>query len=576
VVAREIERVRQPQSGVVSPDGGEVLPFPNREEEQAKRVTAEATRLVGLSPGEWRLWLPRSAERLGVDPKVLAALVEAQIKNREQSAAKKLQKDRLEEQRAERLRKLERDQQRERHIGDAAKTKAEKEREKREEKEAERQKKEAERKTKQKAMAFGNILKLPVARHERELAKLAERLGEDMAALREEFEGCLGVGGGEASTEKTEPWPEPVDTAAVLQECSNKVSKYVVSKDHLLTTTALWVAHAWLYDHDVPTQSPILAATSAEPDSGKSTLVAVAGHATPSFSSNLVELTGPSLYRYVDAVKPTIAIDEADDLFVRKSDLKHIVNAGWTRGAKIPRQANVGGVSTTVYFDPFTPKAIALLGHNLPPTTRSRCIELRMLPKRADEQAEDFKYVDDPEFAVLRRKFARWAVDNAAAVKSAQPTTPSGFNDRAAMNWKVLLAIADLAGGPWPKRAREAAERLSRSGKRPSNGVRLLAAARDMFAETGKSEITPRIWSPSCARIRSTFGRRTIRAAGSPSAKSLCCSTPTKSTPFRCTRLSARTSAAKATSLGNSAMRSRGICRTIQSSNHPPNRQSES
>jgi hypothetical protein len=260
--------------------------------------------------------------------------------------------------------------------------------------------------------------------------------------------------------------------------------------DYLLTTTAQWVAHAWLYDHDVPTHSPILAATSAEPDSGKSTLVAVAGRATPRFSSNLVELTGPSLYRYVDAVKPTIAIDEADDLFARKSDLKHIVNAGWTRGAKIPRQVNIGGVSTTVYFDPYTPKTIALLGGNLPPTTRSRCIELRMLPKRPDETVEEFKYVDDPESAVLRRKFARFAADNAAALKSAQPTMPSGLNNRAAMNWKLLLAIAELAGAPWPKRAREAAERLSRRGKRPSDGVRLLAAIRAMFAETGKNEIT--------------------------------------------------------------------------------------
>ena len=50
---------------------------------------------------------------------------------------------------------------------------------------------------------------------------------------------------------------------------------------------------------------------------------------------------GPNVFRFVDAHKPTLIIDEADDLFTRKSDLKHIINASWTRGTKIPRQVNI-------------------------------------------------------------------------------------------------------------------------------------------------------------------------------------------------------------------------------------------
>jgi putative DNA primase/helicase len=330
-------------------------------------------------------------------------------------------------------------------------------------------------------------MRLPVARHEKELWRLAERLGEDAAALREEFKEFLGVGA-DALIEKTEPWPEPVDTATLLQECGDKISRYVVLQEHLLMTSVLWSAHCWLYDHNVPTYSPILAPNSAEPDSGKTTLVAVIGRTTPRFSLN-IEMTGPSLYRFVDMLKPTLVIDEADDLFVRKSDLKHIINAGWTRGAKIPRQVNINGAWQTVYFDPFTPKAIALLGRNLPPATRTRIIALRMLPKRADEEVQEFKHVDDAEFAVLRRKFARWATDNAAALKEGKPTVPVGLNNRAAMNWTLLLAIAELAGGPWPERAREAAERLTRRGRLPSDGVKLLAAIRTMFAESGKKVI---------------------------------------------------------------------------------------
>ena len=38
--------------------------------------------------------------------------------------------------------------------------------------------------------------------------------------------------------------------------------------------------------------------------------------------------TRPSVYRTVDREHPTLIIDEADDLFYRKSDLRAIVNAG--------------------------------------------------------------------------------------------------------------------------------------------------------------------------------------------------------------------------------------------------------
>jgi hypothetical protein len=46
-----------------------VLDFPNAgitSEEKARRAMAEAKRLASLTPGEWRLWIDRTAERLGV------------------------------------------------------------------------------------------------------------------------------------------------------------------------------------------------------------------------------------------------------------------------------------------------------------------------------------------------------------------------------------------------------------------------------------------------------------------------------------------------------------------------------
>jgi putative DNA primase/helicase len=52
----------------------------------------------------------------------------------------------------------------------------------------------------------------------------------------------------------------------------------------------------------------------------------------------------------------------------------------------------------------------------------------------------------------------------------------------------LLLAIADLAGGAWPKRARAAAVKLSHKRHRPSEGRRLLDALHSILAT--RAEIT--------------------------------------------------------------------------------------
>ena len=65
---------------------------------------------------------------------------------------------------------------------------------------------------------------------------------------------------------------------------------------------------------------------------------------------------------------------------------------------------------------------------------------------------------------------------------------PAGFDNRLRMNWRLLLAIADLAGGTWPKQARNAAVKLSYKRHRPSEGRRLLDALHPILAT--RAEIT--------------------------------------------------------------------------------------
>ena len=87
--------------------------------------------------------------------------------------------------------------------------------------------------------------------------------------------------------------------------------------------------------------------------------------------------------------------------------------------------------------------------------------EIVMVRKRREEKVQRLRRRDGHDLNVLGRKSARWARDNLETLRAATPETPSGLSDRAADAWEPLFAIADLAGGDWPLRARQAALALS-------------------------------------------------------------------------------------------------------------------
>ena len=87
-----------------------------------------------------------------------------------------------------------------------------------------------------------------------------------------------------------------------------------------------------------------------------------------------------------------------------------------------------------------------------------RCIVVRMQRKTASEACQRLKNL---ESTPLRRQCARFAQDHAQEIANASPEAPPNMNDRAGDIWEPLLALADLAGRPWPELARQAAVALS-------------------------------------------------------------------------------------------------------------------
>jgi putative DNA primase/helicase len=271
-----------------------------------------------------------------------------------------------------------------------------------------------------------------------------------------------------------EPWPEAVEGAVLLDALVKKTRRHVVMSEDQAVTAALWVILTWVHE-TAAVHSPNLLVTSAEANSGKTTLIGIIGFLARNALVS-VSITGPALFRSIQKWQPTFALDEADTAFVRNDDLRDVFNSGWTRGQGVIRcdpETNEPRMYST-----FCPKAVAMKGRKLRDTTLSRCIIVELKRKLPTEKADDFEHVDDMELSDLRRQVARWANDNAAALRNATPDIPPGFYNRVRANWKLLLAIAEAAGADWKKRASRAAEKVEqvKEGFEPSFGVRLLQA----------------------------------------------------------------------------------------------------
>jgi hypothetical protein len=221
-----------------------------------------------------------------------------------------------------------------------------------------------------------------------------------------------------------------------------------------------------------------LLVTSVERDSGKTTLLNLITFLAPR-ALLCVEISEAALFRGIELWQPTIIVDEADVILINNEPLRSAINSGWTRGASVPRC--IGDEKVPHAFPTFCPKAIGMKGRRLPDTTLSRCIIVELKRKRANEKVEHFRCIDDPGLEELRRQGMRWANDNVAVLKDAEPEMPPGFDNRLGDNFRLLFAIADLASGDCPEQAREAAQVLSGAADMASRNTRLLADIKRTF-----------------------------------------------------------------------------------------------
>jgi hypothetical protein len=275
-----------------------------------------------------------------------------------------------------------------------------------------------------------------------------------------------------------EPHEDGQDGATLLDDLATRIRRHVVVSPEAVHAIALWILHSWAID--CATTTPRLALVSPLPRCGKSTLLDLLG-ALVRRPLQAAHATTAALFRIVEASRPTVLLDEIDSFLKDNEEMRGMLNSGHSRTGCVLRV--VGAELEPRRFSTFAAKALAGIGR-LPATIADRSIVVAMRRKSAGDIAErlNLARIGD-ECLPLRRRCRRWAEDSAEALRAADPPIPDELDDRAADGWRVLLAIADLAGGDWSSRARSAAVVLSidRDGSDRTSLARLLGDLRELF-----------------------------------------------------------------------------------------------
>jgi hypothetical protein len=448
------------------------------DDERARRLNDAAESLASPSRavGEWLVWLPRDAAKLGVPEDKLREVVEAKIAAREKEQAKAERERKEAEQKAERRESTDRKEKA------AAADKQDRERAKR------------------KKEIFKAAAKVPAIERDKRLDALAAEMGQTREAIDDEFQAFaltlkepLALPSAEAADQ---PWDEPVNLKDLLRDLRDFLGRGIVLMDFVAPIVTAHIPFCWLHN-DIAQHSPILGLSSPEPNSGKTTLIARLRRLVPD-PMVFVEMTGPTMYRRIDANRPTLFVDESDSIFDRRSDLVHIVSAAWTPGTTIPRgdhDFNVWCAKIIAFLIPEEKDPDKVLPRQLN-TRVIDCPVWRMTPEE-EAKLEAYKATEayrneEAECTMFRRKLLRWKIDNAEAMRYLIPTYPPGFKSRLAQNWRLQLLIAERAGGIWPEELRHSAMEVSRHllyGD-PSEGVALLMVVKSLLASWPKGYIT--------------------------------------------------------------------------------------
>ncbi len=339
---------------------------------------------------------------------------------------------------------------------------------------------------------IAELAKLDLVEYELQRKPTAVQLGlrdsildKEVEKLRPKSDNTKPESGRKLVFEEVEPWPEPVNGDILLSNLVSSILRHAILPNGGEYVIPLWAICTYL--HEAFDIFPKLAITSPLMRCGKTTVLEWLQNVVckPLPTSNI---TTAALFRSIELWKPTLIIDEADTFIKKGDEIQGIINSGHRKSSAFVIRT-VGDEHEPRKFSTFAPQVIALIG-KMKNTLADRSIKIPMVRKLTGDRVKRMRGTE-AEFLEFRRKLTRWTQDlDMEVLRTIEPEIPEELNDRARDNSEPLLAIAEIIGGDWPQKTKEAIRVLTRDeAEDDSWGVDLLKDIKDIFEERGTDRI---------------------------------------------------------------------------------------
>jgi hypothetical protein len=256
-----------------------------------------------------------------------------------------------------------------------------------------------------------------------------------LAATDDQGQKLTGAATGNFSSGNAGPTINIFDLNCVL------LDEHVAISAHERTAISLWISHTYVFRQF--RISPRLATLSPVEECGKSTLLDLL-KLTCSLPWCSDDPSPASIYHQRDSnPDSTFLLDEGDNLGLFNDErMRSVFNAGHKQGGSTVRIVN----GRQRKFNLYGPLAIAAIGE-LPPPGMSRSIIINMQRQPPDNQK---KPIDENDRAWIGAQMQNHAFGEAcksgAITLNPNPKMPPELSNRAADNWRVLIAIGDALG----------------------------------------------------------------------------------------------------------------------------------
>jgi len=277
--------------------------------------------------------------------------------------------------------------------------------------------------------------------------------------------------------------------ASALQDVHSFLTRFVhFGRPEQPVALSLWIAYTHFFGRGQPSFSfvPYALVTSAERQSGKSTVLEIAGMLA--HDPLLGQSMSPALVGRTCA-KRTLLLDEIDGVYTARAvddpaagDLRTILNAGFKYDGKYDRldKATMKPLSFSVYG----PKMLVGIGRSIPDTVADRSIAIRMERKAHDNTLPKFREKRErPEADELRSRLSALAGEMPPLPEVDIDAFPDALDGRRQDIWEPLYALAGGAGQKWYDNAVTASLVLTAAEPSVSLGVHLLTDLRRLFED---------------------------------------------------------------------------------------------